>query len=614
MGHRDEDGSEALLPPGTEVKVGAFSINKADTGVSSIIPRGVSNQIAQTDADTSTVFNTARAIEPPLDPAFLCWLFEISSAWRQCVDAYCTNIDGFGHRLEPIIDLGADDANRKIADALMGETDKEPTPAEITAKRNELARAMRSEKLRLDTFLQYACLDHSFVTLRRRMRQDLEITGNAYWEVIRNEAGEVSELLTVPSHTVRLLPLDHAPVDVKVRIKVSDIDYGEVTTKRRPRRYIQVFGAVATYFKEFGDTRTISKSTGQIVPLDTQGNAAFMPGDGPATELAHFRVFDPRSCYGITRYAGDIVPMLTLRESEEVNHSYFENKTVPPLLLMIAGAEATEEMQRQLEEAITNSIKGKKNFHRILVVGATPANSGSQTARVTMHAQPLTDAMQKDAIFGEADKRIVDKVGFAARLPKLLRGDVQDVNRAAADASLVFAESQVFAPERQEFDDWVNRKLFSDMGVRFWRFVSNGPMPRDSAAVVDLLKKAVDAGLLTVNEARAAGADVFNHPLPEIKEDWANQPLPLLLRWPPGAVGETALPSAPGGPPLSPQPPEDEESEHPPEQQAPEAPAAKSAVDVPATVRALVEVRDAMLEEARQHATAAFEADHSQEG
>jgi hypothetical protein len=39
------------------------------------------------------------------DPEALCLLMEHANSLRQNVDAYATNIDGFGHRLEPAIDF-----------------------------------------------------------------------------------------------------------------------------------------------------------------------------------------------------------------------------------------------------------------------------------------------------------------------------------------------------------------------------------------------------------------------------------------------------------------------------------------------------------------------------
>jgi capsid portal protein len=70
-------------------------------------------------------------------------------------------------------------------------------------------------------------------------------------------------------------------------------------------------------------------------------------------------------------------------------------------------------------------------------------------------------------------------VGSAFRLPKLLRGESKDFNRATAESALRFAEDQVFQPERDEFDFLMNRRLLADMGIRFWRFRSQTPVTRD---------------------------------------------------------------------------------------------------------------------------------------
>ena len=47
---------------------------------------------------------------PPYDPEAMCLLVEHSNSLRQNVDAYATNIDGFGFRFDPVIDFEAEDA------------------------------------------------------------------------------------------------------------------------------------------------------------------------------------------------------------------------------------------------------------------------------------------------------------------------------------------------------------------------------------------------------------------------------------------------------------------------------------------------------------------------
>ena len=54
-----------------------------------------------------------------------------------------------------------------------------------------------------------------------QVEQDLEVAGNAYWEVLRNNRGEVGRLVHVSAQSVRLLPLDPAPVEVEEKVRIS---------------------------------------------------------------------------------------------------------------------------------------------------------------------------------------------------------------------------------------------------------------------------------------------------------------------------------------------------------------------------------------------------------
>ena len=143
--------------------------------------------------DLTEAFAASGALCPPYDPEALCLLMEHSNSLRQNVDAYATNIDGFGHRFEPAIDFDADDADRRVADCIYlervaardrGELDAgatlEPTADEVATRKRELQQLARIERARLESFFDFCCFDHSFVDLRRRTRQDLEVCGNAF--------------------------------------------------------------------------------------------------------------------------------------------------------------------------------------------------------------------------------------------------------------------------------------------------------------------------------------------------------------------------------------------------------------------------------------------------
>lgn len=505
-----------------------------------------SNALAEETASPLTkLFERQGALAPPYDPERLAWLFEQSSTLRQNVDAYATNVDGFGHHFEAVIDLEAADADQKVAAQIIAERARmradpnappavvslapAPTPEEVAARKVLLAEMMRAEKAQLEQFFAFCTEDMSFVALRRRARQDLEITGNGYWEVLRNGVGRIAEFVYLPATSMRLMPLDADTVDTRAPRKVSDMDYETVTKRRRFRRFVQVLENVVVYFKEFGDPRVISKKTGAVVPP----GHVWAAGDGPATEVFHFRVPAARSPYGIPRWIGALLAVLGNRQAEEVNHAYFDNKSVPPLAVLVSGGVLTAKSVRAIEDHINTQIKGKSNFHKLLIIEAQSAAGGSltggDTSSTRVELKPLTDAQQKDALFLQYDERNTDKVGQTFRLPRLLRGDIRDFNRATAEAALEFAEQQVFGPEREDFDFLVNRKVLSDLRIRFWHFKSNAPSLKDPAALAQVISSLVLANVLTPEEARELTEGVFNRPLKTVRAPWVKQPVPLTL-------------------------------------------------------------------------------------
>ena len=503
-----------------------------------VVGRDVADAASREAGESETLFQSAGALEPPYDPEALCLLVEHSNALRQNLDAYAVNIDGFGHRLEPAIDFEAEDADARVADAIFleraaarerGELDTsaelEPTGDEVAARKRELIHLARIERARLQSFFDFCCFDHSFVDLRRRTRQDLETTGNAFWEVLRDGRGELARLVYVPSHTVRLMPLDPDPVEVDDRVQISPVTFEDVKARRRMRRFVQIQGTEHVYFKAFDDPRVVSKRTGSVFASAEELRASHA-ADGPATELLHFAIHSPRSPYGVPRWVGALLAVLGSRQMEEVNYLYFENKSVPPLALLISGGRLSESSVPRIERFIEENLKGRANFHKILIL---EAEGGQGENRAKIELRPLTEAQQQDALFQVYDERNIDKVGGAFRLPRLLRGEIKDFNRATAESALRFAEDQVFQPERDEFDYLINRKVLADMGIRFWRFRSQTPVTRDPERMTAMVEKLVRVGVLTPEEGRFLAGDIFNREFRKIGDDWTKRPITLTL-------------------------------------------------------------------------------------
>ncbi|MBQ7263189.1 MAG: phage portal protein, partial [Synergistaceae bacterium] len=334
-------------------------------------------------------------IEPPYDMGYLARLPEQSNILSQCVEAMEMNIDGFGFTLEPI---GATDP------------DGDGTPTE----------AAEAERRELMNFFEFCNPDMPYSQLRRRLRRDLEVLGNGYWEIVRDGRGEISWIEHIEGHTMRLGRLDreHTPVTLMIRDDASN-ELRPYEHRKRFRRYVQIRDGQKVYFKEFGDPRRIDARTGKARPESDAGKF------DEATEVIHFRLYSPCSPYGLPRWIGNLLAVLGSRQAEEVNYEYFENNTIPPMALLVAGQLGAQTVE-QIRDFINDHMRGRQSFNKILVVEASPTGAvvpGTGAApKVSLQFQPLSDAQHKDSLFDNYDRTNREKVRSAFRLPPIFVG------------------------------------------------------------------------------------------------------------------------------------------------------------------------------------------------
>ena len=104
---------------------------------------------------------------------------------------------------------------------------------------------------------------------------------------------------------MRLLPYDPELVEDDVKLKVSELSFDTMKMRRRFRRYVQVFEQQVVYFKEFGNRQILSRRHG-IFDSSLDELLTEDPSDGPATEILHFKLHNPRSAYGTPRWIGNL--------------------------------------------------------------------------------------------------------------------------------------------------------------------------------------------------------------------------------------------------------------------------------------------------------------------
>jgi len=540
---------------------------------------GAQSNVLPPESGQQSKFSEAGAIDPPLPFEQICGLFYISSILRQNIDSYVTNIDSFGWVPEPSIDLN----KRTVKELLTVQEDgKVPDDAKVESTLEEWRAQAAIELAKMRNFFDFVNPEKTFTELRREQRLDYELIGNAGFEIMRDEDGEPNVISYVPFCSMRILPLDPQmpPVKVEVPHKTDPVTIDTMIVWKRYRTFVQFQDEIMVFFKEYGDTRLMSAQSGGFYESEEEMKKA-EPDSVPATEFWHRKISAPNEVYGMPRWIGTLLCVLGNRLSEEVNFLYFDNKSVPPLAILVSGGRIAGDSISKIESFVENRIKGESNFHRILILEAESAEGkdSKNAGRAQIKLVPLTDAQQQDALFQKYDQRNAEKVGASFRLPGVLRGETRGLNRANAAIAKALAEEQVFQPERDAFDADINRKILPAIGIRFWVFKSQGPKQRDPQILANMLTQLVSQGVIMPDEAREVAKDIFGREFERRKGELFEQPL---------RVSVATMRAREGGPPTT------EEGQPSSRKKPDQDEEAKGADDAKEIARRLVRVQNEM--------------------
>ena len=200
---------------------------------------------------------------------------------------------------------------------------------------------------------------------------------------------------------------------------------------------------------------------------------------------------------------------------------------MPPLAILVSGATVSKETIAELRDTMANDLHGVKNFHRALLIQASSSDSAVNAGTAKIELKPLMQ-VSEGQFMAYIEKNSAALVG-SFRLPQLYRGQTEGYNKANAQVAVETTEQQVFQPERDDFDDLINRFFLYDLGIRYWRFKSNGPPPANLEERANTLIEAAKVGIPTVNEAREVLSQFFGRDLERIRSPWADLPMSVGL-------------------------------------------------------------------------------------
>lgn len=473
---------------GLEARMSVFQVSREDSNVGRQLINyeefgGLINSMGGTMA-LATPYDTPRLFE----------IINQSNMIQQCIDAYLTNTVQTGW------EVGESSRGLKFDEG---------------------------EAMELQSFADNANTEESLAKVMSKIIWDREAVGYGFKEVIRDMVGRVSLLRHCPSLNTRLCTLHPEYVQVTTEIKRGRRT-ATVVEMRRFRRYVQIVNGKQVWFREFGDPRRMDYTNGAF-----EGEPGFNPANN-STELKHYRLHS-NDAYGIPRWIAHLPSILGSREAEEFNMRYFQDNTVPPMFLTVGGGRLTQASYRELSRALSMSGTSKQNRIMLLeAVGEGDSLDGKSSA-VDLKVEKLADQRPSDGLFKEYDQANMAKLRSAWRLPPITVGMSQDVNFATASTSAFVAESQVFAPAREEIDETLNKTLVNNprgLNLRTVKLVSRTPAITSPEMVLKTLTALNVMGAVTPRAAQRIANTVLQSELDEYPEqgetgyeDWMDKPI-----------------------------------------------------------------------------------------
>lgn len=401
------------LPTGT-VSSNALSIEDDFQGMYGIVLQGS--------------VNDAVVLEPPFNPSQLEKLTLHNNTLGACINAMEINIDGTGFEI-----INKADPENEISDVV------DPVVQQA-----------------IDFFKQ-PYIGESFTSIRKKLRVDREKVGYGFLEVIRDPKGQVVFVRHVDAKTVRLVKLgESVPVTRKLMRGGKEV---QAKIGMRFRRFVQKIGTSTVYFKEFQADIDLDASTGKWAEPGTR-----IPFDQRATELLYFPLGkDVTTPYGVPRWIDQMPSVLGSRQAEENNLDFFESGGVPPFIMIVQGGILAAETKDAIENQLAANGGAKQRGLVVEAFSSSGTLDDSNTVKVSVEKFGAGASNNRDSSFEKYDEKCSIRVRRAFRIGPIFLGETESFNFASAVASYMLAETQVFKPERDAFDEIVNLKLLPEI-------------------------------------------------------------------------------------------------------------------------------------------------------
>jgi len=471
----DTSNKEALAQVGVMERIG-----KASTQV----PQGAGG------LSFDTYVRQNEVIEPPVSLNFYDELARSDPVLYACIEVKAVNIAQQGYRLRPRWELA-------VLDQSLAPMMKRPEESAT------LDDKLEKERERIETWLDSAMPDSSFPDILAQMIRDKEALGQGYIEFSRG-GNELDGMYLVKGVTLRILKSEDGYMQIRGGKRKVFTKYTADNKERR--RSVLLHGQ-----KEDTSTKGVNK---KVIPVITEWGTKgkgipqhlfkaepvdWAEGDKVAETINELYCLKKGTTqdtpYGVPSALPALKEILGSYYASQFNVSYFENSTVPRMIIIIKGGELSDEVKIAIQNWMEtqNSVDA---LNQILLISLPDPN-------VEITFEHASVSQLQDAGFGDYSDRCAERIRIAYSVPQSMMASLLGINRSVSEEANWRFLANVVRPEQRKIEALFNYIFRKDFGIENWVLDLAVPdllSDRERAEVFSML---IARGVLSINEVRA---------------------------------------------------------------------------------------------------------------
>lgn len=327
-------------------------------------------------------------------------------------------------------------------------------------------------------------------------RQDYHAIGWGAIEILTNNAGEPAGLAHVPANTVRVRKPPTADEDDEIDDNQAPRD------ELLARGYVQTRQGRRRYFGEAGDRYQdppvfVDRENGEVV----EGTAENLP-NAPANELIFIRNPSPLSDhYGIPDWISSLRTITADEAAKDYNRQFFDNDTIPRMVVKVTGGELKEESKRDLRQMVHGL---REESHRTVVLEVEKFAQQQLAEDLEIDLEPISQGVSEEMSFEAFREKNEHDIAKAHEVPPVKLGVTETSNRSNSEIQDREFALEIIQPEQHKFAERLYQVIHQQaLGVTDWtiEFELRGAEQPEQNATIARKKIQAVRGAIPINRA-----------------------------------------------------------------------------------------------------------------